>query len=130
MNQHYGDILMRLGNPQWWDEAGVPRYCTFEPSKKNDIYHDEVCLLKVECQACRSSFLVALSGKSPSLADSIRSGDIHYGDPPNNQCCPTGPSMNSIPRKVEQFWRRVRGSWVRYFEFEQIIPCEDDNDGL
>lgn len=130
MHQIYEDIIGKLGDPQWWDEVGVPRYCTFEPSKKSNIYHDEVCLLTIECQACRRSFLVAMSSKSPSLADSVRLKEIHYGDPPNIQCCPAGPTMNSIPRRVEQYWRRIRGSWVRYFEFEQTIPCEDDKDGL
>jgi hypothetical protein len=41
-----------------------------------------------------------------TLADSIREKCLHYGDPPNIGCCPAGPTMNSEPRQVLQYWRR------------------------
>ena len=32
--------------------------------------------------------------------------DLHYGDPPNSQCCAAGPTMNSEPHRVVEFWKR------------------------
>jgi hypothetical protein len=72
-----------------------------------------VALLLIECQACREEFRVAMSyyglidviKKNASLSDRIKNGSIHDGDPPN-YCCAAGPSMNSIPVCVLEFWRK------------------------
>lgn len=41
-----------------------------------------------------------------TLADSIREKSLHYGDPPNVDCCGAGATMNSEPRRVLEYWRR------------------------
>lgn len=113
MKHHYRDIRDRAGDPVWHDEYGVPRYCDFTPREIADIYGDEVCLLLIRCQNCGREFRVALSwgvhdrvsGISP-LAERVSEGTVHYGDPPNVECCPAGPTMNSIPVRVLEFWRR------------------------
>ncbi len=132
MNHHYRDITDRLGNkPPWWDEHAVPRYCDFSPHNTADIYAREVCLVEIECQSCGEAFKVCMSrgdfGFGPdgledrrgSLAKAVESGAIHYGDPPNNGCCPAGPTMNSIPRQVIEFWRKGKG-----FEWERVPALE------
>jgi len=137
MNHHYADVREKLGEPQWWDEHAVPRYCEFSPDVTADIYCREVCLLGIECQACEKRFKVCISAgdfgfgvkgfedRRGSLAKSIEDGSIHYGDPPNSGCCPSGPTMNSVPRRVLQFWRRGgRFEWVRVPGLERSIECE------
>ena len=34
-----------------------------------------------------------------SLASRVADGTIHYGDPPNAECCASGPTMNSEPAR-------------------------------
>jgi hypothetical protein len=131
MHHHYRDIVDKLGPPQWWDECGVPRYCQFGPHETNNIYADEVALLEIACQDCGERFKVAMSSSlfdrilrgpllekdgdeilghevqmAPSLADAIREGAIHYGDPPNAGCCPAGPTMNCEDLRVLEFWAK------------------------
>ena len=56
----------------------------------------------------------------PELPGDGRIGHFHYGDPPSHvnavgEHC-VGESMNTIPRRVLEFWRRDRGhpwKWVR-----------------
>lgn len=130
----YDDIISRLGDPQWWDEAGVPRYCDFEPEATNNIYINEAVLLLIACQSCCQRFKVALSWgaldkiwhKVPSLSQRVSDNTIHYGDPPNTDHCPAGPTMNSIPLTVLEFWRREDGfeEWQRVPDLERDIDDE------
>jgi len=113
MNHSYTDIRDRLGEPVWWDEYAVPRYCEFVPDKTANIYSHEAVLLLVRCQNCGEQFRVAMSWCSmeqvkgwPALADRIADGSIHYGDPPNAGCCPAGPTMNSEALCVLEYWKR------------------------
>ncbi len=69
-------------------------------------------LLRISCQNCDHEFDVCMSmgptdfiHKRPPLADQIRNGSIHYGDPPNVGCCPAGPTMNCNDLQVLQYWR-------------------------
>lgn len=110
MHGSYEDITDVMGEPRWWDENGCPRYCGFGTQRLANIYAVESCLVLIECQSCgrefktafsRSRYDVALHG---SLADLIRHRTLHYGDPPNTSCCPTGPTMNSIPIRVLEYW--------------------------
>lgn len=125
MNHHYIDIRDRIKeSPKWWDEHAVPRYCDFSPDALANIYADECCLLVIKCQGCEFEFRVAMSldpldihkkfplgmAVAPLRLD-IRAGHVHYGDPPNIGCCGAGPSMNSIPVRVEQYWRRSVENW-------------------
>lgn len=48
MHASYSDITDRLGEPQWWDENAVPRYCEFEPARVANIYwRDNMCEARV-----------------------------------------------------------------------------------
>jgi hypothetical protein len=110
MRESYEDITERLGEPQWWDEHAVPRYCAFAPMVIGNVYAVECCLLLIECQGCRREFRVAISRsrldslRRGSLADLVRRKELYYGDPPNTACCAAGAMMNSIPLRVIEFW--------------------------
>lgn len=134
MNHHYEDIRSRIPEPpKWFDESAVPRWSAFGPRETANIYADEVCFVHIECQNCGHPFLVCFSWcKSDEYLDpkkaplSKRVKDLHYGDPPNIGCCPSGPTMNSVPRRVVQFWSRVDPSleWHRVPELEIAIDCD------
>ena len=135
MNHHYSDIRGRIAEPpKWWDEHAVPRYNEFIPEELANIYAEECCLLLICCQGCGQEFKVAISidafarfeelhqrsgGTRPNaedvethwLADDIRHSRINYGDPPNVSCCDAGPSMNSVPMRVLEYWRKSIEHW-------------------
>ncbi len=52
--------------------------------------------------------------KVKTICDLITDGSIDYGDPPNIRCCDAGPSMNSVPIRVLEYWYKpiVRGEGV------------------
>jgi len=120
MHHHYRDIIDRIDErPKWWDEDGVPRYCEFGPDEGAHIYANEIALLEIRCQNCHTHFKVAISNTpgnfgpkgfhwSPNeMENALRKGNgLHYGDPPNAGCCASGPTMNSEPIRVLEFWRR------------------------
>jgi hypothetical protein len=118
----YDDILSRIGSPPvWFDEHAVPRYCTFEPVRSPNIHIGEIALVEITCQNCGHVFHVAFSRlnmPSGTIAEAIRMKTLHYGDPPNVWCCSAGPSMNSIPRRVLEYWHRHD---KRYVEDNRII---------
>ena len=125
MNHHYRDITDKLGDPQWWDEYGVPRYCPFAPNEVADIYAHQVALLEILCQGCGRSFRVAMSSgrlETP-LSRRISDHSIHYGDPPNAGCCPDGAAMNSEPQRIIEFWTRERAEWERQPKWEDALPA-------
>jgi hypothetical protein len=114
MNTEYDDIRSRIPEPpKWWDEFAVPRYDAFSPMLTANIYAREVALLLIACQACRTEFPVCMSA-GRELADAIKAGSLHYGDPPNVRCCPAGPSTNCLDLRVLEYWRRDdRLNWQR-----------------
>jgi hypothetical protein len=121
MHEDYDDIRSKIAQaPQWFDEYAVPRYCTFEPKRCADIYCDEAVLAEITCQGCGAEFRVAFSQGSfdrfgrdgRRLADDIRARELHYGDPPNIRCCAAGPTMNSEPRRVLQYWHTHHKEYV------------------
>lgn len=130
MHNYYHDILSRIPTPpKWYDEHAVPRYENFHPEERANIYAHEVCLFRIECQACGRPFDVVRSWTKhegpPSLSDDIRAGSLVYGDPPNIDCCPAGPSMSSDSKRVLQFWLHdyaAETSWVRVPELEIEVP--------
>lgn len=137
MNHHYADIKDRIAEePKWWDEHAVPRYGDFSPEMTANIYAKEAALVFIECQNCGTGFRVCFSSDGMVLTYdglkqdrlSERVADLHYGDPPNMGCCPAGPTMNSVPRKVLEFWtldrERNGWEWERRPEFEVAIECE------
>lgn len=121
MNHHYDDIREKIPEPpQWWDENAVPRYCPFTPDAVADLYAHEVVLAEVTCQGCGHLFRVAFSLNSltkipvgHTLADAIRDKALHYGDPPNIGCCAAGPTMNSEPRRVVEYWHTHHKEYVK-----------------
>jgi hypothetical protein len=110
MKQSYADIRENVSLPiLWFDEAAVPRFAPFHPRLATNIYASEVALMEIECQSCGHPFLVAVSYEryaGTKIADDIKTREIHYGDPPNVDCCASGPSMNSVPKKVIEYWAR------------------------
>jgi hypothetical protein len=132
MNRYYGDILDKIKEePLWFDESAVPRYCAFSPNEIADIYAEECVLLLIECQGCRKEFNVVMSfyRMDAVYGEKLLSADVsslHYGDPPNVDCCAAGPTMNSVPKKVIEFWSRGGESreWCRIKELEIDIKCD------
>lgn len=65
-----------------------------------------------------------------SLAHAIETDELHYGDPPNVFCCPAGPTMNSVPVRVIEYWRQEKpegarlSEWVRVAELERALDPE------
>lgn len=146
MNHHYRDIRDRIDvEPLWWDEQAVPRYCEFTPNATANIYARQIVLLLIECQGCRREFRVCITQSDmdritsrrdenghvvlrPRLSECV--ADLHYGDPPNVGCCGAGPTMNSIPRRVLEFWDQYDedGHFLhearRQSDLEVEIDCE------
>lgn len=131
MNHHYKDITEKIaGDPLWWDESAVPRYCEFGPEHTANIYATEAALVTIACQNCKYVFRVCFSWSKTdefihgisSLSGQIAAGEgLEYGDPPNYGCCPVGATMNSEAISVLQFWRRSLGSsyhWERVTDLD------------
>lgn len=117
MNHHYDDIRSRVGEPPvWFDEHAVPRYCQFTPDGCANIYAHEVALCDIACQSCGARFLVAFSWDDIEFVQGVPrkhvpltpadAARLHYGDPPNVRCCPSGPTMNCDDLRVVEFWRK------------------------
>ena len=133
MRNSYEDIrALTEREPVWWDEHGVPRYERFRPDLCPDIYANEAVLYRVTCQNCGKAWDVAETrgpldmvldiAKSPhiwSLRQLIEAKQLDYGDPPNTGCCGAGPSMNSEPRCVIEYWSR--------HHTEYTAPLGDDS---
>lgn len=125
MHTRYADILDRIAEPpRWFDEHAVPRYCDFSPRELAYIYAQEAALVLIRCQGCKAEFRVAFSEintrqllwnaekkKVKTIADLIADRKLHYGDPPNTGCCDAGPTMNSVPVRVLEYWYKpiIRG---------------------
>ena len=138
MHHHYKDITDKLGRPMWWDEAGCPRYCAFGPYETNGIYASQVALLEIACQNCGERFMVAMAftkwrpedfEDGASLRERIIAGHIHYGDPPNFNCCPAGPTMNCEDLRVVEYWEQVGIQWQRDPLLEIVLPDGADAAG-
>ena len=127
MNNTYDDIRSRIPEPPtWWDENAVPRYGEFDHTKMADIYARTRALIRISCQNCGHQFDVARSWSydSPKVKDAPF---LHYGDPPNIQCCSSGPTMSSNSLRVLQLWQREVGHrWVRVPEMEVVMTDHPD----
>lgn len=141
MNQHYPDLIDKLGEPLWWDERGVPRYLPFHPSLCNDIYAKEAVLFRICCQTCGREFNVAdtwsemdmvMNPHAVSLRNRVDDRSLHYGDPPNIGCCEAGPTMNCEDLDVLEFWQRHEAQYIcnghitddRYFNWARLPELE------
>jgi len=126
MHVYYHDIIDRLGEPIWWSEHAVPRYCKFAP-EECDVYATEVVLLRIACQSCSKIFDVALSTDCYAkihLSDRVSIKRLYYGDPPNMECCDTGIVETSIPLRVLEYWKMVDYKFVRMPEIEISLENE------
>jgi hypothetical protein len=135
VHQYYKDILDRIDEPPaWFDDYGVPRFGNFSPRCLGNIYASEAALAEVSCQWCGRMFKVALTeaftSKRLGLRDEIRLGRVHYGDPPNVNCCAGGASMNSVLHRILEYWSRdyeVSMDWQRDPTFEgQVAEAPRD----
>lgn len=123
MNRYYQDIITRIAEPpKWFDEYSVPRYCEFEPREAANIYASECTLVLIQCQCCGMSFKVCFSSSKweDNLEQRIVNKSLAYGDPPNIECCASGPTMTSDTIKVLEYWFKDRnlGRWVRKTSLE------------
>jgi hypothetical protein len=133
MNRYYADILSRISEPPiWFDENAVPRFEAFSPSMVANIYADVCLLVEIQCQSCGTVFKVAMSegemdrfNRRWPLYALIKNKGLHYGDPPNINCCPSGPTMNCLDIRVLECWRRGTKTfeWERQAELE--VELED-----
>jgi hypothetical protein len=139
---NYSDITDKLGEPIWWDDNGVPRYCDFS-TMWCGVYVDAVALIRIACQDCGREFLVAkeidpkwrriwlpsweCKRPNPGKHDDpwIEIGSLHYGDPPRHGC--VGDTMNSIPLEILEFWERPDYDWERVADCEgKLSPHDTD----
>jgi hypothetical protein len=123
MHTDYRDIIARAGDPVWWDEYAVPRYCVFEPNKQN-VYANEVALVKVLCARCQKVFLIGRTHDSmddinnvTSIKQDILDHVIGYGMPPfhfhDGHLC-SGSTMTCDVFRVMEYWHReALGNWIR-----------------
>jgi hypothetical protein len=137
----YTDITTRIVEaPKWWDENGVPRYSVFSPDDTPNIYAREAVLYEIECQECGQTFEVAEDwswwpGREIPLSEFVKKRLLHYGDPPRHggrKGCRAGDTMNSIPRRVLQFWSLAGsgGEWIRVGELEGVrLDGDEPEDG-
>ena len=102
----------------------------FAPHHLNNIYAKEAALAEISCQGCGRVFYVALTGafaaQGRSLGDEIRLGRVHYGDPPNVDCCAAGPCMNSEMLRIVEYWSRLQRlslGWLRDNSYEIAVPA-------
>lgn len=142
MHNAYRDIRSRIPeSPRWWDENAVPRYGLFATDRIADVYAEECALVMIACQNCRKEFMVAFSSSQHrawieagmgdaesfesakhAIAKDIRNGTLHWGDPPNVECCPAGPTMNCLDIMVLEYWRLNEGHvWERVPELELML---------
>jgi hypothetical protein len=155
MHAGYEDILEATAGkvPLWWDAHGVPRFRPHHPRLASNIYASEVVLLRIACQCCLHEQLVQMTYSAMdavherinyewsllrrgdkldenkpaySLANAVRDGTIHYGDPPHHEdrgeFCHAGCTMNVWDLKVEEFWVRETWEWIRVPELEIVLP--------
>jgi hypothetical protein len=156
------EIAEKAGmQPLWWDTHGVPRYVQHHPDHAADIYANEVVLLRVACQLCKTEQLVQMTWSSmntihvrihaewaalangapkpdvglPSLAEDIRTGTIHYGDPPyhevDGEFCHAGCTMNCEDLAVVEYWTKgeaTRWEWQRDAALEVPLPTDATED--
>ena len=87
-------------------------------------------LLEISCQGCEHRFIVAMSQSAwqrmgngyPYLREYIISKFIHYGDPPNIDCCAAGPTMNCNDLRVIEYWKRDH-DWIRDSTYERVLDA-------
>jgi len=143
MTPEYADIRSRIAEePSWYDDNGVPRYGKFHPRNAPNIYANEVALVEIGCQGCDLTWLVSftrssmdelrekITGREPvSIAESIRKGSLHYGDPPSHvETDHAGSTMNCLDWRVIEYWHKEEFDWVRDHSLEIDLPDWTDEE--
>lgn len=125
MNRFYSDIISRIPElPKWFDEHAVPRYEEFTPDQASNIYAIVAVLALIQCQSCKEKFKVCFTYNSYDdlqLSKLIHHNNLFYGDPPNMECCPSGPTMSSDTLQVLEYWSKEDFDWVRDSSLEIIF---------
>lgn len=113
MLTEYSDILEAVGQMrvQWWDQKGVPRFCSYHPNHTAP-YYDISALLNTTCQACGIQFKYNINlHKEPN--DSIEKIAIRLhnkiGDPPihyigSDRCVGNTMLMEVGDVLIRQLW--------------------------
>ena len=144
MNNNYIDIRSKINEePQWYDEHAVPRYCEFTPNEAANIYASEVALVLIKCQNCGKQFKVAFSRSKfgikemlwenfyhkprPTIKEQIINKTLHYGDPPNTDCCPAGVTEGCIDISVLEYYNKVDMEWVREKDLDIDLEGQDND---
>lgn len=126
----YSDIREKLGEPEWHDQYGVPRYAPCHPDLMG-IYDDWACLFVVKCQGCNREFDCAagftlFNGLHDLTREQIQERIdkkedpsfvlplfVSWGDAPwhddENQCA--GTTMTTDIVLIKKVWRRANGDW-------------------
>lgn len=139
MLTNYDDIIKNAGEPSWYDEYGVPRYCPFAP-KECGVYINAVTLFIIECQDCRERFNVATVWNNTfPFMEQLRLAQERgestwsigwekepplkhapsYGDPPRHDCSGgAGEVMSSNTVSVIELWVQENFDWVRKEEIK------------
>lgn len=145
MTPEYEDIKSRIAEPPtWYDDHGVPRYGKFCVRNAPNIYANEVALVEIGCQGCELTWLVSFTrssmddirakimGREPqTIAESIRAGSLHYGDPPSHvETDHAGSTMNCIDWRVIEYWHIPPNTWdwVRDQSLEINLPDWTDEE--
>jgi hypothetical protein len=129
MKTNFYDITSKLGEPLWWNENGVPRYCEFNIDCITP-YSIECALVKIRCQSCHKEYVVSII-RLPwydldTIQDKILNKNLHYGDPPNTECCLSGCTMNSDTLEVLQYWYLNKNlEWMRDNKYEIKFDVND-----
>lgn len=130
MKPGYKDIYSRIKEePLWYDQHGCPRYEQFHP-RMLDIYCQEAALLLISCQNCEKEFKVGVyderGEESNSYSERVANGgNLYYGDPPDIECCPAGPTMSSNSKQILEFWKKENFDWIRVSELEKTFEEKD-----
>ena len=121
MQQAYHDIKDKLGEPLWYDEAGVPRYAEFHPTLANDVYAQEIALLEVACQHCGWHYQVALMGGGIMMHTPLNT--LRWIDDPPEHGCPIGETESAEMLRVLQFWQRGENTG---YEWRHVPSAESE----
>lgn len=104
----YSDLL-KLFDPRWFDEMGVPRNTEFHPSYLARPRAKSSVRAIVACQVCDKRAIVAISSEHDlkTMMSHYKEGskfNFNYGDMPVGFCCDEGSRMQGITEKIIECW--------------------------
>lgn len=105
----YGDIRERAGDPDWFDERGVPRYGEFHPEMVT-IYGETVALYVIGCQGCEIQLRVSHDYGDPYMTRKFFYKE-RYGGPPNTDPTEDKEGWERWREELEAEWIPARYSF-------------------